>query len=981
MIKPTIFVGLGTTGTEIIKTLRQLMSEEYSHGGLPIFRYVAIDTIEHETDDNLRQFEAYEQISVVNATIESLAPIQSRLDPSQSYYNPHLAEWINPDLLNQIQSFKDGASNIRMAGRLCLWENWEQIRSTLASAYAYVIEGRNKRETSRILTEHYEAKNLDVPIQLVDDNGINVYVVGTLCGGTCSGMLIDMAYLLRNILDGNIHNKIYGIFTMFDRISAGSNEEDITVRSANCYAILSELNFYNHPNTIYDATFPNGLRVNTPQKPYDYNLLVSPTSKHPAIRFVTGGEVDENGLNFMVALNLFAEAISDTDGQRGAIPIDGMGFGGPWTLKHVPAGEIPTMVLCLASFGLTAVWYPKYRIASAAACFASRELCTSWKGKHTHDAEIKANASNEWHQHISESVVILTSPQVASRPSLINKIRSLLDIASKAFNREISSEELMQEMNAFPGGEIKPFRSMFAEGGKYFAWMKAKVDNCQKAFLNAIDQSLDNQLARVDFHDTYGLEDVRVFFLELDHIIEQTIQQCPSELPTLDLNALDFEPMRSAENNIWTKIIGTQKKAVRSHQEYLIKEYRQLIDGNEGIFQKVRNYFLRQVLMEMQAKLGFRHHTDGPTIRQQLDQIEVNLKNCSEELQEEYEYAIAQPRFECVKIVTNNPQNSIQTDAESLSNQIINNITSAELLVENGNPIKMNAFLKKGHEDLMLQMTETYRRLALNKINEVSEDGISRASVVTKVQEILNTDGDDIRNLARRSNPYIEFTPMYQPFALVPGTKIVFGHDPIGQSLDALRDSLGFERIGHSSVDHLLFFYEEEAGFAFDDLEVYEPFKNHFERNLSPYGHWTHQNPNFYDLTFQHKKRELQRWCVVLARLIPHIWDNINPDVFGDVFRRENDKCVFEYSIDRLMTTLELLDDLNGIERLSREENNTAYNHFFQSVQDGFAQIDHEKITHLINELLTSVGDLRARHELAERFTGFLYEIYPIDDN
>ena len=980
MIKPTIFIGLGTTGTNILKTLRQLMSEEYSHAGLPVFRYVAIETTEYETGDNLPQFEKYERIAIVNAIIESLAPIQSRLDPYHQYYNPHLADWLNPAFLNQIHSFKDGVGNIRMAGRLCLWENWEQIRRTLASAYAYVIEGRNKRETSRILTEHYEAKNLDVPIQLVSDDGINVYVVGTLCGGTCGGMLIDIAYLHRNILGGNAHNKIYGIFTMFDRISAGSNEEDITVHSANCYAILSELNFYNHPNTIYDATFPNGLRVNTPQKPYDYNLLVSPTSKHPAIRFVTGGEVDENGLNFMVALNLFAEAVSDTDGQRGAIPIDGMGFGGLGTLKPVPAGEIRTMVPCLASFGLTAVWYPKYRIASAAACFASRKLCTSWKGKHTHDEEIKANASNEWH-HIIENVDILTSPQVKGQPSLKDEIRYLLENARKVFNQIDSSEELMQEMNAFPGEEVGPFRSRFDEGGWYFEWMNAKLDECKEACLSAIDQLLDNQLTRVDFHDTYGLEDVRVFFVELDHIIEQTIQQCPSELPTLDLNALDFEPMRNAENNIWLKITGRQKRAVETHREKLIEDYRQLIIGYQGIYPKMRNYFLRTVLEEVRAKLGFGVHSDRLTIKQQLDQIAVNLEHCEQELQEEYEYVIRPPRYECVKIVTNNPQNSIQTDAESLSNQIINNITSAELLVENGNLIKMNAFLKKDHEDLMLQIIETYRRLTLNKINEVSEDGIANGSVVTKVQEILNTDGDDIRNLARRSNPYIEFTPMYQPFALVPGTKIVFGHDPIGQSLDALRDSLGFERIGHSSIDHLLFFYEEEAGFAFDDLEVYEPFKNHFERNLSPYGHWTHQNPNFYDLTFQHKKHELQRWCVVLARLIPHIWDNINPDVFGDVFRREKDKCVFEYSIDGIMATLELLDDLNGIERLSREENNTAYNHFFQSVRDGFAQIDREKITHLINELFTSVGDLRAHHELAERFTGFLYEIYPTDGN
>ena len=55
------------------------------------------------------------------------------------------------------------------------------------------------------------------PIQLVDDNGINVYVVGTLCGGSCSGMLIDMAYLIRSILGVGNANNVYGIFTMYDR--------------------------------------------------------------------------------------------------------------------------------------------------------------------------------------------------------------------------------------------------------------------------------------------------------------------------------------------------------------------------------------------------------------------------------------------------------------------------------------------------------------------------------------------------------------------------------------------------------------------------------------------------------------------------------------------------------------------------------------------------------------------------------------------
>ena len=44
MIRPTLFIGLGTTGTNILKRLRELMSEEYGRAGLPIFRYIAIET-------------------------------------------------------------------------------------------------------------------------------------------------------------------------------------------------------------------------------------------------------------------------------------------------------------------------------------------------------------------------------------------------------------------------------------------------------------------------------------------------------------------------------------------------------------------------------------------------------------------------------------------------------------------------------------------------------------------------------------------------------------------------------------------------------------------------------------------------------------------------------------------------------------------------------------------------------------------------
>ena len=108
MIKPTLFVGLGTTGTEILKTLRKLMSEEFKKSGLPLFRYIAIETRDAETGNNPRNSEDYEQITVVNATIENTEPIKNQLDSAQPNYNPHLTDWLDNRLPIHIQSFKDG---------------------------------------------------------------------------------------------------------------------------------------------------------------------------------------------------------------------------------------------------------------------------------------------------------------------------------------------------------------------------------------------------------------------------------------------------------------------------------------------------------------------------------------------------------------------------------------------------------------------------------------------------------------------------------------------------------------------------------------------------------------------------------------------------------------------------------------------------------------------------------------------------------
>lgn len=971
MMRPTLFVGLGTTGTKILKSLRQLMAEEYTRAGLPIFRYISIETDGDFDLENTEQMADYEQIMAVRATINDTAPIQQyKLTDGDPLYNPHLAKWLNPELL-KMPFFKAGAANIRMAGRLCLWENWDAMQKTLGAAYGAIIAPGAMTATLNML------KNPADGGLLGNGRGIHVYIVGSLCGGSCSGMLIDVAYFVRTLIGGG--NDIYGIFTMYDAELAASGAADNAVRAANCYAALSELNYYNHPGTTYDVTTPIPLPLRAPgHPPFDYTMFVSRSGKIPNHKFVLpNGDFDEDSLNLMVALNLFAEAAGDTDGMKEGIRINFKGFPGFGEPKPVQAGQLATMMRSFASFGLTAVWYPKYRISSAAACLVSQKLCKNWLGTHVPEDGIAADAKREWDTTLKGNIDALTSP--VEQPSLKGQIDSLLSRARQEFSQpNAKAQQLARRMPAFPEGNGESFREKFSEGGQYFALMKMRQDVCRQQFLSAIDGTLNSQLAKIDFQGTHGLADVQAFFEKFDKEIEKTLEACPVRPPALNLDLLDFNPMQRAENNRWTKLIGLQAQSIEEHRKALIDTYCQSISGDRNsIYGSLRNYFLRPVLQEVREKLGFGvrpNKVDGPkpppTIKQRLDRIADNLNGCVGQFAARYKSHIeGAPKSQCVKIVTKNPDNQIGTDAEELHHEIYRLATQSALF---GNQT-MGEFLERESDEITGHMEEIYRRLALEQIQV--------ETVVTKVQELLNTGSNDIQLLASRSNPYQTFIPGYgYNVALLPSPpNIIFGHPPTEAVLRDLATKLGSPTLkfdqGRSSVDHLLFFYQEEAGFAFDDLDSYETLKQHFDASPGPYGHFTHQDPGQFDLELRPRIDRLTRWCKALGVLVPAICNRIDSEAFSRVFRLRYGKYVFEYAVDGMTQILGLSDDLEGIKRLS--QNVPAYDDFIKRIQFKFAQLGRENVNGVINHLLEDVADLVTYNKLSEFYNRFLDEVYP----
>ncbi len=974
MITPTIFVGLGTTGTNILIKLRELMAEEYGHAGLPLFRYIAIETHGEVNVQNINQMDDYERINLIRATIPNVKPIDLKTTSGEPLYNPHLADWLDRELLKiEAGGFMDGASNIRMAGRLCLWENWANVQSTFDNAIRAIMAPAMKRNTINILTE----RNKIAGHPLDDAGSIKVYVLGSLCGGSCSGMLIDVGYFFRYLLSTyGDKSRINGIFTMFDETHAANPDAMFNIRSANCYASLLELNYYHHQETTYNITFPDGRHIeNMREKPFDYTLFVSPSGKIAGNQFSTGaGDFDEHGLNLMVALNLFAESAADTGGVKNAIRTNYTAHADFGTLKPVRQGEIPTMIRYMASFGLTAVWYPKYRIASAAACSISNKLCENWLGSRIPQALTVRDAETEWDQILSANIDTLTS--LEGQPPINSQIDTHLANARKQWlNTEISSNQLRWNIEEFPRGDS--FRKKLEQGGEYVELMKMQVSECKKAFRDAIEQTLNNQLGSIDFEGTRGLGDVKMFFETLDKSIENSIQNCPDRMPTLNLDKLDFSTMERAENNRWLQLIFLRDDSVKAHRKNMVEQYCNLITApGTGFYESVRNHFIRPILQEIRSELGFvdvSPKDEGEpnrrrTIKQRLDQIEGNLNKCIQEFKNEYNEAINPPRSECVKIVANNSENQIDTDAVTLSHQISKSDEGIELLRGES----MASFLAKEQVDITDQMTETYRQLSLNRI-QVDD-------VVTKTQELLDSGSFDIQNLANRSNPYQMFTHAFIPFVVKDSPNIIFGSS--GKALTDLNDSLSGKGFlfaeSPSSVDHLLFFYQEEAGFALDDLVSHDTLADKYRQSPGEYGHSTHQDVDFYNLELYDKIQKLQDWCLALGKIVPEICRHINKDAFSGVFYQTKNGYVYEYNVDGLSERLGLHDDPGGIKSLSQKQNETEYNKFMRLVRSCFTDLDREQIAQLINSLLKDIID-DDFNKISQFFRQFLDDVYSKD--
>ena len=234
--RPTLIIGLGGSGKEVILRLRRIFQARHKQPGLPIIEYLWIDT------DIVNKFLDATGYDIITRQVDLTAgeQIDARMKPQEvdAYYqavgaNPHVFSWF-PQELKMLGSsvLIAGAGQIRPFGRLAFFHRFSIIQRRLRDKLDQIRSAERRRAT--------EGLGFQV------DNRVEVVVVTSLAGGTGSGMFIDLGFLLGH-LRSELHLDLSttGIFFLPEIFS--SRVSSPGPLQANSYAALMELSTFMAP--------------------------------------------------------------------------------------------------------------------------------------------------------------------------------------------------------------------------------------------------------------------------------------------------------------------------------------------------------------------------------------------------------------------------------------------------------------------------------------------------------------------------------------------------------------------------------------------------------------------------------------------------------------------------------------------------------------------------------------------------------------
>lgn len=240
---PTVFVGLGGSGKSVLMRLRKQFHERFTAWG-PRFdrfaRFVFVDTDRGEFAPRNQNNAVFADVlphesELVECMIRR-AEFQEIFDNLERQVDSEYLHWLKLSMRTVgAGAVEDGAGTHRQFGRLAFFVNYEAIRLKIRTQIEEVLAYANQNANE------------------VRPDRIEVVVVTSLAGGTGSGMFLDVAYLVRDILSHPDYNalqiKHVTIVAFLPEMFQNAGEALLARFRQNAYSALLELEYYGTPRT------------------------------------------------------------------------------------------------------------------------------------------------------------------------------------------------------------------------------------------------------------------------------------------------------------------------------------------------------------------------------------------------------------------------------------------------------------------------------------------------------------------------------------------------------------------------------------------------------------------------------------------------------------------------------------------------------------------------------------------------------------
>lgn len=292
-LRPTLFIGLGGTGHEVLVRLKARYLDAYGDEIFRITKFLSYDTAD-EAKDASREDGSFARLDRGTELLH-IGNVPTTRILNQLDIHPTIKAWLPANMPGR--AITAGAQQVRPMGRLALFHHFSMIQSTLEQGIRQLSNIRQRGPLGEGAT-------------IAKTQGMNVFVISSICGGTGSGMFIDMAYLVRQLcmlqgLDENYCN-VNGVLVLPQAFATVGGD---AIR-ANAYAALLELEHYTE-GSRFTVEYPNRVHTDIRYRPFNICYLVDAVNEQG--RMLSG----LNELAPMMAEAIFLQTASQVgDAQK-----------------------------------------------------------------------------------------------------------------------------------------------------------------------------------------------------------------------------------------------------------------------------------------------------------------------------------------------------------------------------------------------------------------------------------------------------------------------------------------------------------------------------------------------------------------------------------------------------------------------------------------------------------------------------------------